>query len=174
MTKEKMKLWHKHKIIIHSKFTWYNSLLKTSHDSQYTLMHFCHACTNVSICMYICNAPAPECAAACLCGYGCAYAHSYVHACEWVYVGVREWYCVHNCPWMSMPVCKSSVDNYLGVCVCNRSAPSSAIRGAPLDVHVCLCLCAHVRSRVGRGVCMCVMLECALVCDGRLCDGVWY
>ena len=41
---------------------------------------------------------------------------------------------------------------YTAACVCNRSAPGSAIRGGPRDV----CVCAHVRSRVGMGVCVCV------------------
>ena len=93
MTNEKSKLWYKHKVIIHNKCAWYNSLLENSHDSPYTFIHLCHACTNHQcVCTYVLN---PR-VSVCLRTYVCmnvltfAYARMYVHACVWMCVGVRD------------------------------------------------------------------------------------
>ena len=48
---------------------------------------------------------------------------------------------------------KSPVHSYLCVGVFNGSAPGSAIKKRP---EMCVCVCTHVRSRVGMGVCVCL------------------
>ena len=60
------------------------------------------------------------------------------------------------------------------VCMCNGSTPESAVRDAP---QICVWVCAHIRSRVGMGVCVCLsstlyrrqLLACAVCMYEVLC-----
>ena len=118
MKKERMKSWYKHKVLIHNKSAWYNSSLKISHGSLCTLIHLCHACTNVSMCM--------SCARAWVCG--CV--HMHVRVCSrlrrrvcmlvsecvgksvsarvCVYEGVRT--SVHTCVFVHASACEGECD----------------------------------------------------------------
>ena len=171
MMKERRKLWYKHQVIIHNKSAWYNSLLKIYHGSPCTLIHFCHACTNVSMWMCICYALGVSVRLAHMRVFALAHARTCVHVCVWVYVGVRYWECVHKYPCIGaharvfVPVCASArvhVPEYARASMCARVyVPKCAF--ASLRARVCVRLCTSVRLQVNVHECAFASL-CARVC----------
>ena len=161
--KERRKLWYKHKVIIHNKSAWYNSLLKISHGSPYTLLHLCHACTYISMCMYICHASARECVTAyiwehecdhvCVCANVCACLCASVCRCAWMsvlatahawalmhessYTSERAWICMYGCAYTRA---RARVCMY-------ESAFARVRKCARVSKCARVCACASVRVR---------------------------
>ena len=171
MMKERSKLWYKHKVVIHDKFAWCNSLLQISQDSPRTLIHLCTHDTNVSMCMQICHASAREFAAAricvyervivCVCADVCACLCVSVCRCD----RVSEWVCsqlpVHECISTSLRArvhenawTNARARECILKCGCASVGAQQCIRESACTSE-CARACTSVRAQEQMCVCVC-------------------